>query len=144
MSQDELVDVCSLTGKEPQASIPRSGDSSRLPKVLLTSICRPIGPAHGDGPSVGYEVLHGQITRAQGVFSPRSTNFTYALDYIAANLDAPAVVLQYPSHRELIRELKKAPDYVGISFNLVLFHHMKEAVALVRKHAPRAKIRSEE
>jgi len=33
----------------------------------------------------------------------------------------------------LIRELKKAPDYVGISFNLVLFQHMKEAVALVRK-----------
>jgi len=89
---------------------------------------------------VGYEVLHGQITRAQGIFSPRSVNFTYALDYIAANLDAPAVVLQYPSHRELIRELKKAPDYVGVSFNLVTFQRMKEAVALVRKHAPRAKI----
>jgi hypothetical protein len=89
---------------------------------------------------VGYEVLHGQITRSQGIFSPRSTNFTYGLDYIAANLDAPAVVLQYPSHSELIRELKKGPDYVGISFNLVLFQHMKEAVALVRQHAPRAKI----
>jgi haloalkane dehalogenase len=89
---------------------------------------------------VGYEVLHGQVTRAQGVFSPRSVNFTYGLDYIAANLDAPAVVLQYPSHRELIRELKKGPDYVGISFNLVLFHRMKEVAALVRKHAPRAKI----
>ena len=50
------------------------------------------------------------------------------------------MVLQYPSHRELIRELKKGPDYVGISFNLVLFHRMKEVVALVRKHAPRAKI----
>jgi haloalkane dehalogenase len=85
-------------------------------------------------------VLHGQITRAQGIFSPRSVNFTFALDYIAANLDAPAVVLQYPSHRELVRELRKGPDYVGISFNLVTFHRMKEAVALVRKHAPAAKI----
>jgi haloalkane dehalogenase len=89
---------------------------------------------------VGYEVLHGQITRAQGIFSPRSVNFTYALDYIAANLDAPAVVLQYPSHRELARELKKGPEYVGVSFNLVTFHRMKEVVALVRKHAPQAKI----
>ena len=67
-------------------------------------------------------------------------NFTYALDYIAANLDVPAVVLQYPSRRELIRELKKAPDYVAVSFNLVTLHRMKEVVALARRHAPRAKI----
>ena len=76
----------------------------------------------------------------QEIFSPRSVNFTYGLDYIAANIDAPAVALQYPSHGELIRELKKGPDYVGISFNLVLFQHMKEVVALVREHGPRAKV----
>ena len=127
-----------LTGKVVKGG--QGSQSARAPKVLLTSICRPIGLAHGDGASVGYEVLHGQITRAQGVFSPRSVNFTFALDYIAANLDAPTVVLQYPSHRELVRELRKGPDYVGISFNLVTFHRMKEAVALVRKHAPAAKI----
>jgi haloalkane dehalogenase len=124
----------------PHANEKVSDRPSRTPKVLLTSVCRPLGAAEGDAPSVGYEVLHGQVTRAQGIFSPRSVNFTYGLDYIAANLDAPAVVLQYPSHRELIRELKKSPDYVGISFNLVLFHRMKEVVALIRQHAPRAKI----
>ena len=113
---------------------------SRDVKVLLTSICRPIGPAHGDAPSVGYEVLHGQITRAQGIFSPRSTNYTFALDYIAANIDAPATVLHYPSRSELIRELRKGPDFVGISFNLSLFQRMKETVALVREHAPESKI----
>ncbi|HEV2349450.1 MAG TPA: cobalamin-dependent protein [Terriglobia bacterium] len=106
----------------------------------MTSVCRPIGAAHGDAPSVGYEVLHGQITRAQGIFSPRSTNYTFGLEYIAANLDAPATVLHYPSHAELIRELRKAPTFVGISFNLSLFQRMKEAVALVRKHAPNAKV----
>ena len=129
-----------LSGKEAATAEGLANRSSCRPKVLLTSICRPIGPAHGDGASVGYEVLHGQVTRAQGVFSPRSVNYTFALDYIAANLDAPTVVLQYPSHRELVRELRKGADYVGISFNLVTFHRMKEAVALVRKHAPAAKI----
>ena len=119
---------------------PRRVCTSRHDRVLLTSICRPIGPAHGDAPSVGYEVLHGQVTRAQGIFSPRSTNFTFALDYIAANLDAPTVVLHYPSHRELVRELRKGPAFVGVSFNLVTFHRMKEVVALVRKYAPAAKI----
>ena len=129
-----------VLAEEPQSSAKLAASPSRQVKVLLTSVCRPIGPAHGDAPSVGYEVLHGQVTRAQGIFSPRSVNFTYGLDYIAANIDAPAVALQYPSQRELIRELKKGPDYVGISFNLVLFQHMKEVVALVRKHAPRAKV----
>jgi haloalkane dehalogenase len=109
-------------------------------KVLLTSICRPIGPAHGDAPSVGYEVLHGQITRAQGIFSMRSTNFTFALDYIATNLDAPSVVLHYPSRKELVRELRKGPAFVGVSFVLATFHRMKEVVALVREHAPAARI----
>jgi radical SAM superfamily enzyme YgiQ (UPF0313 family) len=109
-------------------------------KVLLTSVCRPIGPKFGDAPSVGYELLYGQVTRAQGLFSPRTVNIHYALEYIAENLDTPTVVLQYPSERELIRELKKGYDYVGVSFLLAVMHKMKETVALIRKHAPNSKI----
>jgi haloalkane dehalogenase len=48
--------------------------------------------------------------------------------------------LQYPSKRELIKELKKGYDYVGVSFILALMHKMKEAVALIRKYAPNSKI----
>ncbi len=109
-------------------------------KVLLTSVCRPLGPKYGDGPSVGYELLYGQVTRAQGLFSPRTVNIHYSLEYIAENLDAPTVVLQYPSEAELIRELKKGYDYVGVSFLLAVMHKMKETVALIRKHAPSSKI----
>jgi len=109
-------------------------------KVLLTSVCRPLGPDHGDAPSVGYELLHGQVTRAQGLFSPREHLVHYSLEYIAANLETPCVVLQYPSRRELIRELKKGYDYVGISFILAVFHRMKDVVALVREHSPSTRI----
>ena len=109
-------------------------------KVLLTSVCRPLGPKYGDAPSVGYELLYGQVTRAQGLFSPRTVNIHYSLEYIAENLDAPTVVLQYPSERELIRELKKGYDYVGVSFLLAVMHKMKEAVALIRRYAPNSKI----
>ncbi|MHC4166962.1 MAG: hypothetical protein ACYSWQ_08395, partial [Planctomycetota bacterium] len=56
-------------------------------KLLLTSVCRPLGPKYGDGESVGYELLYGQVTRAQGIFSPRATHIHYALDYIANNLE---------------------------------------------------------
>ncbi|MDA0334152.1 MAG: hypothetical protein O2782_03195, partial [bacterium] len=110
-------------------------------KVLLTSVCRPLGPKYGDAPSVGYELLHGQVTRAQGIFSPRAVDGPYdAIEYIAENLDAPTVTLQYPSQREFIRELKKGYDYVGISFLLAVLHKMKEMVALIRRYAPQSKI----
>lgn len=109
-------------------------------KVLLTSVCRPLGPEYGDAPSVGYELLYRQITRAQGIFSPRTVNIQFGLEYIAENLDAPTVVLQYPSQQELIRELKKGYDYVGISFLMAVMHNMKAMVALIRQHAPQTKI----
>jgi radical SAM superfamily enzyme YgiQ (UPF0313 family) len=108
--------------------------------VLLTSVCRPMGPQYGDAPSVGYELLYRQVTRAQGIFSPRTVNVFFGLDYIAENLDAPTVVLQYPSKRELIKELKKGYDYIGVSFIMALMHKMKETVALIRKYAPKSKI----
>lgn len=109
-------------------------------KILLTSVCRPLGPKHGDAPSVGYELLYGQVTRAQGLFSPRTVNIHFSLEYIAENLDAPTVVLQYPSKSELIRELKKGYDYVGVSFLLAVLHKLKETVALIRQYAPQSKI----
>jgi radical SAM superfamily enzyme YgiQ (UPF0313 family) len=99
-----------------------------------------MGPQYGDAPSVGYELLYRQVTRAQGIFSPRTVNVFFGLDYIAENLDAPTVVLQYPSKREFIKELKKGYDYVGVSFIMALMHKMKEMVALIRKYAPNSKI----
>ncbi len=109
-------------------------------RLLLTTVCRPLGPKYGDGLSVGYELLHGQVTRAQGIFSPRTFQRHFSLDYIAHNLDSPTVVLQYPSERELIRELKRGYEYVGVSFLLATFHRMKRVVALIRKYAPQSRI----
>jgi haloalkane dehalogenase len=109
-------------------------------ELLLTSICKPIGPRYGDSPSVGYELLHGQVTTAQGLFSPRAVHLQYGLEFIAANLDTPTTVLNYPSKRQLIRELKKGYRFVGLSFVLGTYHRMKEVVALIREHSPRSKI----
>lgn len=109
-------------------------------RILLTSVCRPLGPKFGDAPSVGYELLYRQVLRAQGIFSPRTVNIHFGLEYIAENLDAPTVVLQYPSKRELIKELKKGYDYVGVSFLMAVMHKMKETVALIRQYAPNSKI----
>ncbi|MEI2724328.1 MAG: hypothetical protein V9H26_12600 [Verrucomicrobiota bacterium] len=73
------------------------------------------------------------MLRAQGIFSPRTVNIHFGLEYIAENLGVPTVVLQYPSKRELIKELKKGYDFVGVSFLMAVMHKMKETVALIRQ-----------
>lgn len=110
------------------------------PRVLLTSVCKPIGPSVGDGESVGYELLHGQVTRAQSIYSPRVTHKQFSLDYIAENLDTPSRVLHYPSRRQFLREIRGGYEYVGISFVLSTLHHVVEMCRLIREHAPGTKI----
>src|SRR3990170_6233172 len=117
--------------EQPQSSAPR-------PKILFTSVCRPFG-GPGEGDSVGAELFHAQVTRAQGIFSFRQVIRCWAIDYIAENISAPTVVLHYPSESELVRELKSERyDYVGINFVVATFHKARRMVRLIREHAPNA------
>jgi hypothetical protein len=109
-------------------------------KILLTSVCRPFG-GPGEGDSVGAELFHAQVTRAQGPFSLRQVIRVWAIDYIAENLLAPTVTLHYPSKEEFVRELQAGGyTHVGINFVVATFHKVREMAALIREHAPRAKI----
>ena len=51
-------------------------------RVLLTSVVRPFG-GPGEGDSVGAELFHAQVTRAQGAFSLRQVIRVWGLDLIA-------------------------------------------------------------
>lgn len=109
-------------------------------KLLLTSVIRPFGGA-GEGDSVGAELFHAQVTRAQGPFSLRQVIRVWAIDYLAENVRAPTVTLHYPSEAELVAELRKG-DYthVGINFVVATFHKVRRMSELIRRHAPHAKI----
>ncbi|MBZ0271510.1 hypothetical protein K8I61_05705 [bacterium] len=111
-----------------------------MAKVLLASVMRPFG-GPGEGDSVGAELFHAQVTRAQGPFSLRQTIRVWSLDYIAENIQAPAVVMHYPSRREFIRELR-AGDYTHVAINFVVatFHKVRAMSRLIREHAPGARI----
>jgi haloalkane dehalogenase len=109
-------------------------------RILLTTVCRPFGE-HGGGDSVGAELFHAQVTREQGIFSYRQVIRCWGLDYIAHNIEAPSVVLHYPSERELERELKNGHyDYIGISFVVATYHKLRRMTQLIRSHAPGARI----
>jgi len=109
-------------------------------KILLTTVCRPFG-GPGEGDSVGAELFNAQVTRAQGVFSFRQVIRGWGLDYIAENLKTKSVVLHYPSESEFVRELRRrCYSHVGINFVVSTLHKMKKMSALIRRHAPDAKI----
>lgn len=111
-----------------------------MAKVLLTSVIRPFG-GPGEGDSVGAELFHAQVTRAQGPFSLRQVIRCWAIDYLAENIEAPTVTLHYPSRRELIRELRTGGyTHVGINFVVATFHKVRQMVPLIREHAPGARI----
>lgn len=110
------------------------------PRVLLTSVVRPFG-GPGEGDSVGAELFHAQVTRAQGAFSLRQVIRVWGLDLIAENLDAPTVVLHYPSMEELERELRAGGfTHVGINFVVATFHKVRAMVAMIRRVAPSAEV----
>ncbi len=109
-------------------------------RVLLTSVVRPFG-GEGEGDSVGAELFHAQVTRAQGAFSLRQVIRVWGLDLIAENIDAEAVVLHYPSFEELEDELRRYPyTHVGINFVVATFHKIPPMVERIRRIRPDATI----
>ncbi|MDH3783627.1 MAG: radical SAM protein, partial [Desulfobulbaceae bacterium] len=111
-----------------------------MPYVLLTTVCRPFG-GNGEGHSVGAELFHAQVTRSQGIFSYRQVIRCWGLDYIAENIEAPTVVLHYPSKREFRHEIQKQRyDIIGINFVVATFHKVQQMADIIRKHSPGSKI----
>ncbi len=111
-----------------------------MKRVLFSSVYRPFG-GPGEGDSVGAELFHAQVTRAQGIFSLRQVIRCWAIDYLAENIQAPCTVLHYPSEREFIRELETGDyDFIGINFVVATFHKARRMSELVRRYAPEAKL----
>ncbi|MBN1672813.1 MAG: radical SAM protein [Kiritimatiellae bacterium] len=110
-------------------------------KVLLSSVFGPYGVDDAFGRKENLmELFHNQVTREQGPFSLRFHHRSFGLYFIAENIHAPTAVLDFPSQRRFIREIKKGYDYVGISFIMPNFVKAKRMAELVREHAPKSRI----
>jgi radical SAM superfamily enzyme YgiQ (UPF0313 family) len=136
---------------KPVVCAPRSPKSSPSPaspfspetppRVLLAGVFKPYGvdDAYGRKENV-MELFHNQVTREQGIASMRFQHRSFGLYFIAANIDAPTTVLDFPTRDEFIAELGQGYDVVGISFITPNFLKAKEMARLVRKHLPSARI----
>ncbi|MGE5340976.1 MAG: B12-binding domain-containing radical SAM protein [Candidatus Omnitrophota bacterium] len=110
-------------------------------KLLLTSVFGPYGvdDAYGRKENL-MEILHNQVTREQGVFSMRFNQETYGLYLIAENLKIPTAILDFPSRRRFIAEIKKGYDYVGIQFIIPNIDKTIHMAQLIRRYSPKTKI----
>ena len=86
--------------------------------LLLTAVVGPYGVKDKDAEAVGcqMELLDNQITRGQGVHSPRQSYWSFCLYLMAENLSTPTTVLDFPTWDDFTAELKRGYTHVGISF----------------------------
>ena len=108
-------------------------------RILLCSVFGPyaVDDAYGSRTSNPMELYHNQVTREQGPFSLRMFHRTFGLILIAANLDAPCTLLDFPTRERFIDELQTGQyDIVGISAIPPNVGKVAEMCRLVRQHAP--------
>ncbi|HEX9944972.1 MAG TPA: hypothetical protein VGG03_23430 [Thermoanaerobaculia bacterium] len=113
-------------------------------KVLLSTVFRPYAAQNSkynkDGDEEWLDYLSSRLTREPGPFTMSAYLSGTTLALIGANLDADVTVLGHPSMEEFIAELKKGPDFVGLSFLIKGLGKLFPMIAAARKYAPNAKI----
>jgi hypothetical protein len=114
---------------------------TKAPRILLCGVFGPYGvdDAYGRQENV-MELFHNQVTKAQGIASLRLHHRTFGLYFLAANVEADVTVLDFPSKKRFIREIRKQYDLVGFSFITPNFGKAREMARLTREHSPRSVI----
>jgi radical SAM superfamily enzyme YgiQ (UPF0313 family) len=110
-------------------------------KLLLTSVFGPyaVDDAYGEKEN-NMELFHNQVTREQGIFSYRFNHGSQGLPFLAANIDVPTTVLDFPTFARFHAEVKKGYDYIGISFIVPNLEKARKMAATIRETAPKTRI----
>jgi radical SAM superfamily enzyme YgiQ (UPF0313 family) len=111
-------------------------------RLLLCGVYKPYGIQDETSEALcTMELLNNQVTREQGIHSPRSNNPSFALYLMAENLKVPVTVLDFPSWDEFSKEIDSGSyTHVGISFIMPNVIKAKRMAEYVRRNSPRAKI----
>jgi hypothetical protein len=87
------------------------------------------------------ELFHNQVTKAQGPASLRFHHPSFALYFLAENVQAPVTVLDFPSRERFEKVLRSERfDAVGLSFIVPNFVKAREMARMVRALQPHAEI----
>jgi hypothetical protein len=111
-------------------------------KLLLTAVFGPYGvkDEYAEAQGCQMELLNNQITRCQGIHSPRQSYWSFGLYMIAENLSTPTTILDFPKWEDFKAELKKGYTHVGISFIVPNVLKARRMARYIRDHHPEIKI----
>jgi hypothetical protein len=110
----------------------------RIKKLLLTAVFGPYGVTNKYAESLGMqmELLNNQITRMQGVHSPRQSYWTFPLYLLAENISVETTVLDFPTWSDFKKELRKGYTHVGINFIVPNVLKAKRMAEYIRQSHP--------
>ncbi len=109
-----------------------------MKKILLTGVFKPFGVSDEYGEALAtMELLNNQVTREQGIHSPRSNNPSFGLYIMAENIEIPATVLDFPSWEDFTKEIDSGNyTHVGLSFIAPNVIKAKRMAQYVRQKSP--------
>jgi len=112
-------------------------------KVLFTSVFGPYGVKDWYGEELGMqmELLNNQVTRQQGIHSPRQSYLSFALYLLAENISVPSTVLDFPEWDDFTEELNRG-SYTHLAISFIVPNVLKAArmAEYTRLHHPGMKI----
>jgi len=113
-----------------------------MTRLLLSGVFKPFGVKdESTEPLCTMELLNNQVTREQGIHSPRSNNPSFALYLMAENIGVPVTVLDFPSWEEFAKEIDSgAYTHLGISFIGPNVLKARRMAAYARSRSPRTRI----
>jgi len=112
-------------------------------KILLCSVFGPYGrdDEFGSREMNPMELYHNQVTRTQGPFSLRMFHRSWGLMMIQVNIEAPCLVLDFPTLDRFIEEISTHQyEVIGISSIVPNILKVKKMCQLIRQFQPKAKI----
>ena len=132
-----------IAGSSATHQAPITHPKGAQAKVLLCSVFGPFArdDQYGSRKINPMELWHNQVTRVQGPFSLRMFNRSWGLMMIQANIEAPCVVLDFPTLERFEQELREHRyDVVGISAIPPNVIKVEEMCRRVRQYQPGATI----
>src|SRR5512136_1777401 len=112
-------------------------------RILLTGAFGPYGAddEYGSRALNPMELYHNQVTRTQGPFSLRMFHRSWGLMLIQANIEAPCLVLDFPTLDRFIEEISTHQyDVIGITSIIPNIYKVKKMCELIRQYQPKAVI----
>lgn len=132
-----------MLNSSEKAVVAKTHPLKSLAKILLCSIFGPYGQndEYGSRELKPMELYHSQVTRTQGPFSLRMFHQSWGLMMIQANIEAPCILLDFPTLTRFIQELRDHQyDIVGISSIIPNILKVTKMCELIRQYQPKATI----